>query len=152
MSAPIDLTAVQQAARDTIAAHSYFATKAVLLDNGVVQDQEEAALNGVNADVTAGECVTVLPLLDGELTGMGASAGQINVGVGVRYAVNPQKSATDPLELMKKGTAALLGYSSAEKRNNFKLAQKAFLIDVDDQGCRAFTAFYEKLCEMKFSD
>lgn len=146
MSAPIDIAEVQQAARDTIAAASYFTGRAVLLDNGKIQAAEEAAL----AD--PGECVVVGPLRDGELSGQGSGAGLLRVGIAVYYEVNAAVSGTSVVEMMKKGTAALLGYSVNDKRNNFMQAQDAFLISVDDQGLRIYTAFYEKLAAMRYTD
>lgn len=148
MSEPIDITEVQQAARDAIATATYFSGKVVLRDNGKVQAQEEAAI-GEDGD---GECVIVGPILDGDLTGQGSGAGLVRVGIGVTYEVNPEVSSTDPLEMMKKGTAALLAYSVNDKRNNFSLAQAMFVISVDDQGLRAYTAFYEKLAALRHTD
>lgn len=147
MSAPIDIADVQSTAAAVIKAHAYFADITVIADDGAKQEAEEEALNN------AGACVTVLPILDGDKAGDGHSSALVVVGLGVRYAVNPQKEGIpNPLEMLKKGTAALFGYSADEKRNSFRLAQKAFLIEVDDQGLRAYTAFYEKLAALRLTD
>lgn len=147
MSAPINITEVQAAAHAAISAAAYFAGKAVLLDNGRIQAEEEAAINGA-----LGLCVVVGPLLDGDLTGQGSGAGLLRVGFGVTYEINPNISDIDPLELMQKGSAALLAYSVADKRNNFSLALKMFVIEVDDQGLRSYTAFYEKIAALRHTD
>lgn len=146
MSAPIDITEVQQAARDTIAAHAYFTGLSVIMDDGTIQNQEETAL------AAAGKCVVVGPVLVGDLSGQGSGAGLLIVGIAVIYEVNPNKSDTDPLEMVKKGTAALLGYSVTDKRNNFAMAEEFLNIRVDDQGLRAYTAIYEKLAAMRHTD
>ena len=146
MSAPINITEVQTAAQTAIAAAAYFTGRTVLLDNGKIQQQEEDALQDV------GECVVVGPLLDGDLTGQGSGAGLLRVGLAVHYEVNPKLSETNVLEMYQKGTAALLAYSVDDKRNNFSLAQAAFVISVDDQGLRVYTAFYEKLAALRHTD
>lgn len=146
MSAPIDITEVQQAAKDTIQAAAYFAGKVVLLDNGAIQAHEEEALDA------SGECVVVGPVLGADLSGQGSGAGLVIVGIGVQYKINPAKSQTNVLEMLKKGTAALLAYSVNDKRNNFSLAQGFFELWLDDQGVRAYQAFYEKLAAMRYTD
>lgn len=148
MSEPIDITEVQAAAQAAIAAASYFAGKVVLLDNGKIQKQEEAAIN----DEAKGECVVVGPLEGADAVGQGSGAALVDVGIGVRYKVNPHISDTDPLEMMKKGTAALLAYSVTDKRNNFRLAGEFLTLWTEDPGLREYLAFYIKPAALRHTD
>jgi len=149
MGQPIAIEAVKPLVRSTIAAHTFFTSQTVLDDNGDSMELEEAALN----NPALGQCVTVLPLLDAELMSLqGHGAALLRVGLAVRFAVNPAKHQLDVLEMMRKGTGALLAYSIADKRDCFSVAPKAFIISDGDPGLLAYTCFFEKACVMRYTD
>jgi len=138
----IAFNAVQQQAVTLIQAGALFVGQTVLKDDGKIQPEEEAALRSL------GQCVVVLPILDGETLGIATGSAIIRVSVAVRFEVNPEKATLGIYDMVTSGVGAVLNYALTNKPDRFQLEDRGKTLDIYDldPGLWAYTVFFSKAC------
>jgi hypothetical protein len=122
--------------KELIDAHAFFVGQAVIVDLGKALAEEEAALT------SAGHCITVKPVLEGDTVGAASGGAVVIVRVAVRFAINPEKATLDLLEMITKGAEAVLDYALNNRADRFELV--GFSLHEVDQGLLSYMLLFNK--------
>lgn len=138
---------VQKDARDTIAAHAYFAAETIIEDKGLQKAQIEALLR------TRGFAVVVCPVLKGKTHSQAGSIVVVEVDLFVQIALNPAVNSTstgankDLYLGLHSAVAALIEKNPNNPNDRYKLKPDEDAIELSsfDPGLWAYDASFTKL-------